>query len=255
MKSLVWVLLLSTILAFIVGVCIMDFVAERTIPSGEDTAALTSKLLKYYGSLDATLFSLYQAVTGGVDWGNMTDPLLELHPLLCIFFAAYIAIAVLCVLNMITGLFVENAKRLSQRDETQFLMETVNSRREWLDEVKSLFIRVADPLTMRVDVQSFIEHLGDMRVQVNFKKLGIEVEQENAAGLFEMLDLQGDGFVDLDEFALGVQMLHGSARSIDMARLRYLVMGMDKQMTGLVESVRRNGNLEGVDMSPDLSVA
>merc|ERR1712151_1492738 len=111
-------------------------------------------------------------------------------------------------------------------------METVQSRKEWLDEVKTLFFRVADPSTNRLDRQTFVEHLGDMRVQINFKRLGIEVEQENAGGLFEMLDLQGDGFADLDEFALGIQMLHGSARSIDMARLRFLVMGLDKQMTG-----------------------
>lgn len=238
MKSLIWALLLSAILAFIVGVCIMDFVA---LELGEDDTdpPLKDQLLKYYGSMETTLFSLYQAVTNGCDWGNMTDPLLTVHPLLCVLFAAYIAVAVFCVLNIITGLFVENAKRLSQQDETQFIMETVASRKIWLEEVKALFARVADPITQRLDLASFEEHVCDMRVQVNFKKLGIEVEQGTAAGLFELLDLQGDGFVDLDEFALGVQMLHGSARSIDMARLRYIFGSLERQVSGLVEMMKQ----------------
>lgn len=261
-RSLAWALLLSGILAFIVGVCIMDFVAEELRRPNVD-ATLKEQLLAYYSSLLHTLFCMYQAVTNGLDWRDMTDPLITIQPLLGVLFSAYIAIAVLCVLNVITGLFVENAKRLSQQDETQFIMETVQTRKIWLEEVKSLFARVADPMTMQLDVQSFVEHVGDMRVQVTFKKLGIEVEQDNAAGLFELLDLRGDGFVDLDEFALGVQMLHGSARSIDMARLRYLMGNLEKQVTGLVESVRKlpssgkskHANLEDVWSATHKAVA
>lgn len=252
MKSLFWVILLSTVLAFLAGVCIMDFVAEKLRQPDVDNQ-LATELMKYYGSVANTLFSMYQAVTNGIDWGNMADPLLEVHPLLCVLFSFYIAVVVICILNMITGLYVENAKRLTQHDETQVLMETVQTRKEWLDEVKTLFVRVANPVTKRMDLPSFVEHLGDMRVQINFKKLGIEVEQENAGGLFEMLDLQGDGFVDLDEFALGIQMLHGSARSIDMARLRFLVMGLDKQMTGLVAEME-TAKLEAEDMSAAPSI-
>merc|ERR1719221_1269729 len=122
----------------------MDFVGvelgRRRMPE-----SVTVPLLNYYGSIGTTLFSLYQGITNGVDWGNMADPLVEIHPLLCLLFAAYIATAVLCVLNLITGLFVENAKRMAQQDETQFIMETVHSRKVWLEEVKALFVRVADP--------------------------------------------------------------------------------------------------------------
>lgn len=237
MKSLVWALTLSLMLAFMVGVCIMDFVsielADNTLRP--ETEASLNEL---YGSMFKTLFAMYQAVTNGVDWGTMVDPLWEISWTLPILFSVYIAVAVLCVLNIITGLFVENAKRLSQQDETQFIMETVASRKIWLEEVKQLFARVADPDTGSLNAEDFAESVSDVRVQVYFKKLGIDVEPENAQGLFELLDFQGDGFVDLDEFALGIQMLHGSARSIDMARMRYFIGNVDKQVAELVELMR-----------------
>merc|ERR1719210_1197518 len=117
-------------------------------------------------------------------------------------------------------------------------MENVHSRRMWLEEVKSLFSHVADPKSQRLNLASFVEHVSDVRVQVNFKKLGIDIEKESPAGLFELLDFQGDGFVDLDEFALGIQMFHGNARSIDMARLRYLLCSLSTQVLELTDSMR-----------------
>merc|ERR1712125_204138 len=64
------------------------------------------------------------------------------------------------------------------------------------------------------------------------------------AGLFHMLDLDGDGLVSMDEFVIALQHLHGNARSIDMVRLRQDAKRMAKQLNELRDSVRvLNGDM------------
>jgi len=233
MKSLVWALILTMMVAYVVGVCFMDFISTELERSSSDE----EDLRKYYGSLSRTLYSLYKAITNGESWGGMSELLIRIHSVLGVLFCLYIAVAVLCVLNIITGMFVENAKQMSAQDETQFIVENVASRKARLDEVRELFLKVANPRTQELNAESFAKAVTDVRVQAYFKRLGLDVEQENAGGLFEMLDFQGDGVIDLDEFTLGIQLLHGSAKSIDMARVRYSLGALSKQLAEILASL------------------
>merc|ERR1711933_701129 len=51
--------------------------------------------------------------------------------------------------------------------------------------------------------------------------MGIDVESQSKRGLFLQFDLNGDGCIEIDEFATALQSVHGNARSIDMMVLRH----------------------------------
>lgn len=238
LQSLVWALLLLFVVAFIVGASLMELIVAE-FASQEVSLETEHELMRYFGKLGRTVLSLYQSVTGGLDWSSAVEPLLDLNIFLGCVYVLYTAIAVLCVLNIVTGLSVENAKRVSQQDQTQFLVDHGVSRKRWLQEVKELFHRMADADTQKLHKEGFMLAVEDLQVQAYFKKLGIDVEHEAAMGLFDLLDFREDGVVDLDEFSLGVQMLHGSARSIDMARVRYTLGRVSDQLAEL--KVRMDG--------------
>merc|ERR1719262_93315 len=69
-KSLVWAFSLVCMMIYILGIfltqVVTDFVREN--PEMED-----SELTEYYGSLTLSLFSLYQAISGGNDWAQLAD--------------------------------------------------------------------------------------------------------------------------------------------------------------------------------------
>merc|ERR1719261_402071 len=83
--------------------------------------------------------TLYMTISGGVDWGDVCKPLTDIHPVMGFLFAMYIAFGVLCVLNIVTGVFVENANKITSNDEDQMIMEELNQRKIWISEVKALF--------------------------------------------------------------------------------------------------------------------
>merc|ERR1712110_90948 len=101
------------------------------------------------------------------------------------------------------------------------VLETAESRKKWLDDVRELFKRVDEDGTGEVDQEEFELACNDVRAQAIFGRLGLDIDRECVGGLFELLDFDSNGVVDLDEFSLAIQMLHGNAKSIDLAKLRH----------------------------------
>merc|ERR1719456_697385 len=85
--------------------------------------------------------TLYMSICGGVDWNDAGEPLMTIHESMGFLFAVYIAFAVFCVLNIVTGVFVENANKITtQGDESVIVDELVNRRQA--EEVQRLFLEM-----------------------------------------------------------------------------------------------------------------
>merc|ERR1712113_769433 len=128
---------------------------------------------------------------GGVDWGEVATPLFLLHPVLGVLFMGYIAFAILCVLNIVTGVFVENANKLVQQDEEAMLLKELSLRREWLEDCCKLFYCQDNDMSGEVDWEEFLTMSSKPEVQAWFGKIGIETGAESIKGLFRLLDLNG----------------------------------------------------------------
>merc|ERR1711897_46265 len=98
-------------------------------------------LLAFYGSLVQTMYTLFQSISGGVDWGDAAEPLAQLNVGLSFVFALYIAFAMFCVLNIVTGVFVESAKQMTSDDDDLVLMEQMENRDKWFKDVQEIFER------------------------------------------------------------------------------------------------------------------
>merc|ERR1711953_885463 len=72
---------------------------------------------------------------------------------------------------------------------------------------------------------------------MGFRKLGMEVSQSNAKGIFHLLDIDDKGSIDLEKFALGIQQFHGFAKSLDIARIRLDNKRLARQITHLANTM------------------
>eukprot|EP00930_Biecheleria_cincta_P049809 TRINITY_DN3500_c0_g1_i1.p1 TRINITY_DN3500_c0_g1~~TRINITY_DN3500_c0_g1_i1.p1 ORF type:complete len:584 (+),score=109.85 TRINITY_DN3500_c0_g1_i1:334-2085(+) len=239
LKPLMWAggLLLS--IMYLVAICLLQFVSEEIKEKTVDASAGTldektySDLKDQFGSVFRAIFTLYLCITGGLDWGDAATPIMALNPGLGILFLTYIAFAVLCVLNIITGVFVENATRMSAQDDEMVLMEQMEARKTWMREVQDLFNLADSNNSGKITADDFNAQVQDVRLQAWFQKLGIQLEAYSANGLFELLDFDGDGELDIDEFLTSVQSVHGTARSIDVARIQNDVRKMSSDLSDL----------------------
>lgn len=241
--SLIWALLILFFIMYIFAVCILQFAnvekqQQEMEPQGGQLSEKDYRdLINLYSSMFTTIFTLYQAITGGLDWGDASSPLLALHTMLAILFAIYVAFAVLCVLNIITGVFVDNANRMVSRDEDLVLLEQLESRRDWFQEVKVLFEAADRDGSGKLNAAEFSQQLKDIHMQAWFRKIGVHVESYSAENLFHLLDFDNDGELDLNEFYLAVQRLHGQARSIDIAMLSHDMYNLREDLCALMDFV------------------
>lgn len=199
-----------------------------------------------YGSLSLTLYSLFKAISGGTDWGDLSDPLLvqsDSSWLFALFFAIYVAFAVFCVLNIVTAVFVDHANSICQD-------EAMKTHKKLALELRKVFL-LADK--DGDGIMNFIEFeaiLGMPQVQHHLRRLDLDVESIGPKQLFDLLDLEDAGEIDVDTFTKGVMKLRGRAKSFDMYRLQGELSMMDDKLHRLVVFLEGNNNVSGVDKTP-----
>jgi len=154
-------------------------------------------------------------------------------PLFCL----YIAFVVFCMLNIMTGIFVENANSLIAKDEDRMLMEHAVKRKEWAESVQRLFCKFGEGDSNEIDFDQFAARLEDERVVAYLEKIGLEVSNCTAKGLFATLDIDGDGVLDPGEFAVTLQHLHGPARSLDLYQMKQTQKKMGKHIQSLLKQL------------------
>merc|ERR1719215_1437296 len=119
-------------------------------------------------------------------------------------------------------------------------MEELNAREKWLHEMRAVFNRADQDGTGALDLQEFMAYVQDVHVQAYFRKIGLNVEQDNSKALFSLIDLDQNGVIELEEFVEGCAQFVGNARQLDIARLRrdnYTVRKDIKNVRNLLEDV------------------
>eukprot|EP00930_Biecheleria_cincta_P035316 TRINITY_DN24294_c0_g1_i1.p1 TRINITY_DN24294_c0_g1~~TRINITY_DN24294_c0_g1_i1.p1 ORF type:complete len:584 (+),score=70.18 TRINITY_DN24294_c0_g1_i1:69-1820(+) len=233
-KSLLWAMLLIILLSFIFGVLIMQLAVDTMQVSG-DSSALTT----YYGTVPKSMLSLYKAISGGLDWNEVMEPLLEISWFMEYVFSGYIFFLVFCCLNIIAAIFLENALSYKQKDEQDLMNESINRERAVIQEIEMLYRTVHVDSTVDMGLEIFRKQVSHPRVKALFKNIGINVDAIGAATLFELLDIDENGIVDINEFTRALSQFHGHARNIDLYRLRQQARHTHKQVKTIFQQVQQ----------------
>jgi len=241
--SLIWALCLLLALVYMVGIIITQLVTEFIVgnPGAREYEA---SLLIHWGSLDRSVISLFQAVSGGLDWGETVDPLIEhISPWLVVLVYGYVALAEFGILNIVTGIFVESAKVHVRKAEEIFLLQQMHS----------MFCEVDTDASGDISWEEFESQLNNPRMKTYFK--AVELAPEEAAILFKLIDIDESGFISPEEFVNGCVHLRGPAKAIDLAALLHenkrnkrdideKIHAVDATLATVVEHVKQSGNKE-----------
>merc|ERR1711879_490522 len=152
---------------------------------------------------------------------------------LVVVFSLYIAFTLFAMLNVITGVFVESALKSSKDDNDYFI----------INNIRESFNRVDGGINSSMSWTDFESQLAEPNMLEYFK--AIDVNPAEAKGLFSLLDLDGSGTIDAEEFLSGLKRLRGPAKALDLALLIYEVQRMasrqqehKQHMEGLVSVMR-----------------
>ncbi|CAJ1460017.1 unnamed protein product [Effrenium voratum] len=179
---------------------------------------------QFFGSVPGGMLTLWQAMTGGIDWSTVMNPLLAYtSPLAVIIFLFYIAFSLLALLNLITGVFVESAVKRGKEDKDSYLVQYVRGVFKKMEKSNSGIITWDD----------FQASLHSKDIKELFKAIDLDISEAHC--VFKILDLDDDGTLDADEFLSGCLRLRGPAKALDVLVLMREIRTMQTQLMALYQ--------------------
>jgi Ca2+-binding EF-hand superfamily protein len=225
LRSLVWVVLAQLLLMYMFALLMVNGVSSYLLNANraELPEDVRQTAAEYWGSLPRGMLTLYQSVTGGGPWRSVTSPLLAAGPLHYTLFLLYIAVLVLVVLRLFTGVLVQHAKDALASDREANIAQNLRKWFRGLDEDGS----------GKVNKEEFEAHMADENAHSLWSML--KVDRRDARKLFILLDESGDGEIDIHEFTDGILKLNGWAKNVDMILLMQRVNEIEKSIRTTLE--------------------
>ena len=200
-------------LMFLVAVLVLHGVTSYVDQSSQPSTVVDEMNI-YFSSMPMTLLTLFMSITGGVNWWEVERLLLRVHIGYGIIFVVYIAVMFLGVLNIITGIFVNDAVEMASSDDDMMLQNEKDMRVDQVKKLKELFSKFDANQDQVLTLDEFEDQLLNPEVQVTLAKLGLEVSE--AKLFFQALDVDKSGDVEIDEFVMGCMNLKGKTKLIDI---------------------------------------
>eukprot|EP00927_Polykrikos_kofoidii_P015991 TRINITY_DN17172_c0_g2_i1.p1 TRINITY_DN17172_c0_g2~~TRINITY_DN17172_c0_g2_i1.p1 ORF type:complete len:657 (-),score=71.72 TRINITY_DN17172_c0_g2_i1:75-1859(-) len=214
LRSLFWTCVLLFILIFTIALYFTQVVTEARVNGASHVG-----LKQFFGTLPVAVRSFYQAITGGIDWQDLVEPLEhDISDYISIVICLYIAFATLAMLNVVTGTFVENVLHSAKEDRDMFM----------IDNARELFETLDGGLRGTLTWQTFAARLDSPPLQEFFKSIG--VDRSEAQSVFKLLDLDDSGEISSDEFLSGCLRVNGPARALDMYMLMREVKNFESRI-------------------------
>ncbi|CAK0828540.1 unnamed protein product [Prorocentrum cordatum] len=227
-KYVLWALIMLFMIVYAFGVVLTQAVAEHT---GGGTHIDDDALVAYFGSLYRSMLSLWMAVSGGISWIELTGPLERTGNIfLVLLLLLYINFVYVFILNVVTGVFCQNALEGAQQDLDLTIESQLKDKQLYVDRLRLLFKEMGEE-TGAVDSgltgAELHFQLAQPKVQSWFRALDIDATQ--TWKLFKVLDAGNSGRVSLEDFVEGCLRLRGQATRVDVESLKWEIRGANRR--------------------------
>eukprot|EP00927_Polykrikos_kofoidii_P052892 TRINITY_DN4691_c0_g1_i1.p1 TRINITY_DN4691_c0_g1~~TRINITY_DN4691_c0_g1_i1.p1 ORF type:complete len:871 (+),score=106.46 TRINITY_DN4691_c0_g1_i1:151-2763(+) len=193
-------------------------------PSSADVLYSPYRLRSLYGSLGASCMTLFEAVTGGIDYREATNPLWdEVSFGAGMLVMCYIAFTIFALFNAVTSVFVESAIRSSEKDRAEHCCAIARD-----------VFRKTSRNEGYITRDDFLRAMDTQEMDLYFETL--DVSCEDAGSLFAILDVSRSGMVKFDDFVDGCFRLRGGVKALDFAAFRNL---LDATLQAMSDEVRQ----------------
>merc|ERR1712008_468172 len=181
----------------------------------EDGKSNSEVVKQSFGNVPRIMMSLFQAITGGVDWRDLSDLLCDISPVACAIFYAYISMMVFAIMNILTGICVNNANKAADDDMDMCTEDMLKANVNVLKLREILVDGRKNDSGAKLTWGQLKVHLGDPMVRAYCKKIDLEPWQLHS--FFHLLKVDGEEpAVGIDQFIRGCMRLRCHVKNIDL---------------------------------------
>jgi len=214
MAAFSWALVLLVLIEYVFAILFLQAGVDR-LTSGE-AIKYQWHWEHYFGSVPLAFFTLTKAISGGEDWGPMTENLEEASWLYLMAFVFYVLFVVFGVLNVLTGVFLDSAAEILTQDRDWLTQDESIRQEMFMKNFLALFKELDLSHHGRLDWGDFMDAMDHASTQAFFTANGLDVH--DAHTLFALMAGK-DHTIDVGHFIKGCSRLRGPARHVHVMRL------------------------------------
>lgn len=168
---------------------------------------------EFFGNIFVSIVTLYMAISGGKDWGEVSYPMQTYCSNWCVLIiTAYTFFVIFAMTNVVTSHFVEEAVEAASRDRREHVTE--NLREMFLSELRG------DGYITKEDFMAKVDEPHMQFFLYNLYHRSVSKEELEEQCFFEVLDLNQSGMIEAEELVHGCARLSGSATALSLAVLK-----------------------------------
>uniref|UniRef100_A0A7S1F9F9 EF-hand domain-containing protein n=1 Tax=Noctiluca scintillans TaxID=2966 RepID=A0A7S1F9F9_NOCSC len=218
MVPLLWASVFLVLLMFLFAVLFLQAVVTHVNDATwEDPTTETFRI--FFDSLPMALLTLWMSVSGGVSWWEVADGLLGVSAVYCVCMVLFVLVMVVAVMNIMTGIFVNDALLMASMDRELVEQEQKARSNENIETLHTLFKEIDGDCTGKITLDEIQQIMDRKDVKAIFATVGLEVS--NATSFFKLLDVDDSNSLEVDEFVVGCLRIRGMARAVDLQTLMY----------------------------------
>jgi len=231
---------LSALLLLIVVISVFSVMFMQGVQNyleGTDQNPETRReLVDRFGTFSDSAYTLLACILGGLSWDELSPALESIDLMYRYFLVVYITFAVLCVLNILNGVFVNAAIESAQSNKELAVQNTHHKMMAMIEQAVKWFVEADKDGSGKLSWEELRDVMRDDEVRTFMLASGIDVA--SAGKIFQLLDTDGSGSLSPEEFVDNLITLQGNAKAIDVASLREVCVATSRSVKDLEAALR-----------------
>lgn len=235
MRTLFWAWLLIFMIVYVFGVLITgtmrELGARETMCEGSDDTSIDT----LYGSLPKSMFTLFSVITIN-GWGELAKCSMQVAGWTWFLFVVFLLCTSFGMLNVVIAVIVEGTLERAMRQQREEAQQEDVQRRDAINQIYEAFHSCdanGDGQLTRLEFMTSLQQTEFMR-----KLLVIGIDVRKAKNLFDILDYDSSGSLDLQEFIHGMMRARGEAQAKDILALQCDVLRAEQRYREELQTCR-----------------
>ena len=196
--------------------------------------AFDALVSQYFPDLFTSMVTLVQLGNEG-GGGFLYAQLIPFKPVqITCFFVTFILVVCISLMNLITAVVVEGALDQAAQDKEADMADKVEAMKGVMPQIAALFCELdtnGDHLVTHDEIEFAQRHVQE--------RLGKILEMDDLTELFEILDNDNSGELDIDEFVCGICKIVTTNSTLDQVRMEKNISLIRKEMKDVRYYVER----------------
>lgn len=238
--SLGWSIVMLGMILYVFALFFVQQMAGHLSQTGLELADpdLFARQLHYFRHVPGAIATLSMCTTGGKDWEDIWDLIVPLGWWSTMAFSFYIAFFTFAVMNILTGIFVENALSLCKPSEKEALLARKHQTEQEAGELTTILETLDGNGDGCMSIGEFSKVMTNERVVHVLSKLGVDIKD---AELFftTVARLSHRDIVEIPEFVSQIMRLKGHALSMDLHAVIVQMQCLQRSLEHSLDDLRQ----------------